>query len=108
MQMRESTTDFKIGDAYQTRYESNYDDAKAEMFDQTGRIEREFEFKLPQDTDTVVCEWNDVEFIASKKAELRELVSSFNYNDEYDNTEIQYNFLEVYNEYLLDAWGVTL
>jgi len=105
--MRESTTDFKIGDAYQTRYESNYDDAKAEMFDQTGCIEREFEFKLPQDTDTVVCEWNDVEFIASKKTELRDLVECFVYFD-YDNKEITYNFLEVYNEYLLDAWGVTL
>ena len=105
--MRETTTDFKIGDAYQTRYESNYDDAKAEMFDQTGCIEREFEFKLPQDTDTVVCEWNDVELVASKKTELRDLVQCFVYID-YDNKEITYNFLEVYNEYLLDAWGVTL
>ena len=77
--MRETETDFKIGDAYQTRYESNYDDAKAEMFDQTGCIEREFEFKLPQDTDTVVCEWNDVELVASKKTELRDLVECFVY-----------------------------
>ena len=107
MQMRESTTDFKIGDAYQTRYESNYDDAKAEMFDQTGCIEREFEFKLPQDTDIVVCEWNDVELVASKKTELRDLVECFVYFD-VGNNEIQYNFLEVYNEYLLDAWGVKL
>jgi len=105
--MRETETDFKIGDAYQTRYESNYDDAKAEMFDQTGCIEREFEFKLPQDTDTVVCEWNDVELVASKKTELRDLVQCFVYFD-VGNNEIEYNFLEVYNKYLLDAWGVTL
>ncbi len=105
--MRETETDFKIGDAYQTRYEANYDDARAEMLDQTGCIEREFEHLLPQDTDTVVCEWNDVELIASKKTELRDLVQYFIYFD-YDGSEIEYNFLEEYNDYLLDAWGVTL
>ena len=103
----ESTTDFKISDAEQSRWESNYDDAKAEMFDQTGCIEREFEFKLPQDTDTVVCEWDDIELVASKKTELRNLVEMFSYVDA-GNDELFYNFLEVYNEYLLDAWGVKL
>lgn len=105
--MRETETDFKIGDAYQTIYEANYETAKAEMYDQTGCIEREFEHLLPQDTDTVVCEWNDIELIASKKAELRELVECFVFLDYKDN-EIEYNFLELYNDRLLDAWGVTL
>lgn len=105
--MRETETDFKIGDAYQTRYESNYDNAKAEMFDQTGCIEREFEHLLPQDNDMVVCEWKDIELVASKKEELRDVVEFFIYID-YDDNKIEYNFLTVYNEYLLDAWGVTL
>ena len=105
--MRETLKDFKIGDAYQTRWESNYELAKQDMYDQTGCIEREFENLLP-DTDNVVCEWNDIELVASKKAELRELVGCFIFNDDFDNTPIEYNFTDVYNEYLLDAWGVTL
>ena len=99
--MKESEN-FAESDAFQTRYESNYEDAKGEMFDDTGCIEREFEHLLPQDTDTVVCEWNDIEFIASKKSELRDLVQGYSYTD-YDGHEIIYNFLEVYNDYLLDA-----
>jgi hypothetical protein len=98
----------RVNDAYQTRWESNFEDAKQSMYEQTGCIEREFEHLLPQDTDNVVCEWNDIEFVAKKKEELRELVGCFIYLDEFDNTEIEYNFSDLYDEYLLNAWSVTL
>jgi hypothetical protein len=104
---RMTEQEHKEADGWQSKYQANYEDAKQQMYDMTGCIELEFEHLLPQDTDNVVCEWNDIEFVALKKAELRELVECFIFID-YEDNEIEYNFLDVYNDYLLDAWGVTL
>jgi hypothetical protein len=105
---RMTSQEYKVTDAWESRYNANLDDALKEMFEQAQCIEQDFEHLLTETKDSMaVVDWHDLEKVCKAKAELQELVGCYKYTD-YNDNKIEYDFTDKYNEYLLDAWGVTL
>jgi len=100
--MRETNTDFLVGDLHQSRYESNIVQAKVEFYESIEPIKQKFEHLLNEDA---VCDTPYSTYkLFVKSVEKMEKMAYFNYYDDED-TLIEYDFIKELRLILLDEYG---
>lgn len=105
--MRETTVDFLEGDAYQTAWEANRDEAKREMYAKADKIVIEVQHLVVDDE----VEIQNVPKVAKAIEQIKEF-SWYSYNgqrwdsseNEYDD-DFDYDFEEEVKGILLDEFG---
>jgi len=102
--MRETETDFKIGDDYQTAYESNYDDALQEFRSKIEPIKQRFEHLLNDDDVVSEVPFTTFKLFVNSVKKMEEF-AYFSYYDDYAADYIEYDFIDELRDSLLDEYN---
>jgi len=100
----ESETDFKIGDDYQTQYESNYDDALIEFRKKIEPIKQKFEHHLTGGLSIADAPFVLFEVFVLSVKKMKSIADCYQYYDE-ENSLIEYDFMKELEDSLLDEYG---
>jgi hypothetical protein len=107
--MRETETDFKIGDDYQTDHEYHKDDALAEMYSYAKCITVEVEHHI--NNNCLTLEVNNIDSVHKAISDLKEL-AYYQYKGDRQNRwnkiyqdEFEYNFKDEVIDLLADELG---
>jgi len=101
--MRETMTDYLVGDLYETNYQSNYDEARDVFLTKIEPIKQKFEHLLNEDA---ICDapYSTFKMFVCSVEVMNKMANGFQYID-YDNDTIEYDFSQVLAETLLDEYG---
>lgn len=96
-----TTNEYKREEAYTSRYEANYNDAKNDWLNQIEPIKQSFEHLL---NDTPICDVPLKDF-AQIMLGYKNLYNSTMFDYETDKDLIEYDFLPELKAILLDEYG---
>ena len=101
--MRETMTDYLVGDLYESRHQDNKVEAKLEFYNKIEKIKQKFEHHI---TEEAVCDFDypKMKLFVDSVEKMKGIAECYQYVDD-DNELIEYNFTNTLRNLLMDEYG---
>lgn len=101
--MRETMTDYLVGDLYEARHQASKVDAKLEFYNKIEKIKQRFEHYI---TEEAVCDFSypKMKLFVDSVNKMRDIAECYQYVDD-DNELIEYNFINTLRRLMEDEYG---